>query len=86
MTDKEMRKLKRPELLEIMYYLQKEVEELRTENESLKNKLENAKCEISSENLEKIVNAVKEAVGEQLGGQSADKPEASENGEQEKDE
>ncbi len=86
MTDKELRKLKRPELLEIMYYLQKEVEELREENESLKNKLENARCEISSENLEKIVNAVKEAVGEQLGGQSADKPKASENGEHEKDE
>ncbi len=86
MTDKELRKLKRPELLEIMYYLQKEVEELRAENESLKNKLENAKCEISSENLEKIVNAVKEAAGEWFGGQSEGKPDASKNGEHEKDE
>ena len=41
MTDKELRKLKRSELLEILFHLQKEVETLRTENESLHRRLAN---------------------------------------------
>ena len=44
MTDKELRKLKRSELMEILYYLQKEVETLQKENESLKQQLGNAFC------------------------------------------
>lgn len=36
MTDKELRRLKRTELLEILYYLQKENEELKAEIEKLK--------------------------------------------------
>lgn len=73
MTDKELRKLKRSELLEILYYLQKEVETLQEENESLKQQLENAQGGISSENLEKIIEAVKSAAGEAFRGHSEEK-------------
>ena len=61
MTDKELRKLKRSDLLEILYYLQKELEELSKENESLKTQLENSKAVISDDDIEKIVKAVKSA-------------------------
>lgn len=74
MTDKELRKLKRSELMEILYYLQKEVDTLQKENESLKQQLENAQGGISSENLEKIIEAVKSAAGEALRGQSEQIP------------
>ncbi len=40
MTDKELRRLKRPELLEILFYLQKEIESLKQENEVLKQRIE----------------------------------------------
>ena len=70
MTDKELRKLKRSELMEILYYLQKEVDTLQKENESLKQQLENAQGGISSENLEKKIEAVNSAAGEALRGQS----------------
>lgn len=62
MTDKEIRKLKRADLLEILYYLQKEIEELTKENESLKAQLENSKTILSESELEKIVDAVRAAV------------------------
>ena len=39
MTDKELRKLKRIELIEILYYLKKENEELIEENNKLKERL-----------------------------------------------
>lgn len=74
MTDKELRKLKRSELMEILYYLQKEVDTLQKENESLKQQLENVQGGISSENLEKIIEAVKSAAGEALRGQSEQIP------------
>ena len=40
MTDKELRKLKRAELLELMYYMKEELEKVKQENEILKGKLE----------------------------------------------
>lgn len=40
MTDRELRKLKRTELLELMYYLKEELENVKQENEILKGKLE----------------------------------------------
>lgn len=40
MTDRELRKLKRTELLELMYYLKEELEKVKQENEILKGKLE----------------------------------------------
>ena len=39
MTDKELRKLKRADLIEILYYLKKENEELTEENQKLKDQL-----------------------------------------------
>ena len=74
MTEKELRKLKRSELLETV----------QAENESLKQKLEKAEGGISSENLDKIISAVKSAAEEYFRGQSGDKAVA-DNGSNEKD-
>lgn len=70
MTEKELRKLKRSELLEIMYYLQKELDTVKAENESLKQKLERSEGGITPENLERIISAVKSAAEECFRGQS----------------
>ena len=40
MTDKELRKLKRTELLELLYYLRKELDTVKQENETLRKQLE----------------------------------------------
>lgn len=40
MTDKELRKLKRADLIEILYYLSRENDELREENKQLREKLD----------------------------------------------
>jgi hypothetical protein len=59
MTDKEIKKLKRADLLEILYYLQKEIEELTKENESLKKIMENQQLSLSENELKRITKAVK---------------------------
>ncbi len=66
MTDKEVRKLKRADLLEILFYLQKENETLRQENESLRQQMETviSARNLSDEDLERIRSAVKEAVSQ----------------------
>lgn len=56
MTDKELHKLKRLELLDLLLYMRKELDELQAENESLKKKIED--LEHNRELLEKIFNAV----------------------------
>ncbi len=56
MTDKELHKLKRPELLDLLLYMRKELDELQEENESLKRQIENS--EANREMLEKIFQAV----------------------------
>lgn len=56
MTDKELRKLKRLELLDLLFYMRKEIDELQEENERLKKQIENS--EHNREMLEKIFNAV----------------------------
>ncbi|MDE6833704.1 MAG: hypothetical protein K2J39_05595 [Ruminococcus sp.] len=56
MTDKELHKLKRSELLDLLYYIRKELDKLQEENESLKKQLENNSH--NRELLEKIFNAV----------------------------
>lgn len=59
MTDKELRRLKRPELLEILFYLQKEIEGLKQENEVLKQRIESfAKNSNNSENIDNPENSV----------------------------
>ncbi len=56
MTDKELHKLKRPELLDLLFYMRKEIDRLQEENEQLKKINENS--ENNREMLEKIFNAV----------------------------
>ena len=56
MTDKELHKLKRADLFELLLYMRKEIDRLQEENESLKKK--NETLEHNHEILEKIFNAV----------------------------
>lgn len=71
MTDKELRRLKRTDLLEIMFYLRDEIDELKKENESLKYRIDelskaamNAKTEISDNSVLRIADAVRNIVSE----------------------
>ncbi|MBQ8348974.1 MAG: hypothetical protein IJY19_04915 [Ruminococcus sp.] len=56
MTDKELHKLKKSELLELLFTMRKEIDLLQTENNDLKQKLGNAAAD--REILEKIFHAV----------------------------
>lgn len=59
MTDKELRKLKRIELLELMYYLKEELEKVRQENETLKARLESQSTgqdDVNQKILEEVQN------------------------------
>lgn len=64
MTDKQLRKLRRAELLEMMFYIQKELDELKEENESLKQKLEQVEGGLSEAALQQITDVVRSAVAE----------------------
>lgn len=55
MTDKELRKLNRKELLEILFYLQKEIDEMKEENNNL-----NQKIAVLTDELDKAKNSVSE--------------------------
>lgn len=71
MTDKELRKLKRAELLEILFYLQKEIDNIKLENQELQQRIENLtinnnnnnnnKTVLSDEDLKRIEQTVKNA-------------------------
>lgn len=68
MTDKELRKLKRSELLELMFYLRKELDDVKKENESLKQRVDeltkaalSSKVSLSDENMLEIAKAVQNA-------------------------
>lgn len=81
MTDKELRKLKRAQLLEILFYLQKELDSLKQENEELKQRLEVNK-EIPEEFVQQIGQIVRNTVKECLGSENNTKQvEAELNGE-----
>lgn len=56
MTDKELHKLKKSELLELLLTMRKEIDVLQTENNDLKQKLDAASA--NREILEKIFHAV----------------------------
>jgi hypothetical protein len=56
MTDKELHKLKKTELLELLFTMRKEIDVLQTENNDLKQKLDTASD--NREILEKIFHAV----------------------------
>ena len=69
MTDKELRRLKRAELLEILYYLQKENEELKAELEQRKAEADQPKPQpvqiaggLPEDFMQQITTAVQEAV------------------------
>lgn len=70
MTDKELKRLKRSELLEILFYLQKEMETLRQDNENLRKQLESISSAnpttnhttLSQTDLAQIITAVRETV------------------------
>lgn len=67
MTDKELRKLKKPELLEILFYLQKEVETLKAENDKLSQRLDNAaKIGLTDDDIDRITAAFKTTMGDTL--------------------
>lgn len=68
MTDKELRKLKRSELLELMFYLREELDKLKEENENLKVRIDDlskaaieSKNNLSDEFIKIISDAVKNA-------------------------
>ena len=54
MTDKELQKLKRSDLIEILYYMRQEIDELREENEKLTSRLDKLVGEAISKSNEKI--------------------------------
>lgn len=71
MTDKELRRLKRADLLEIMFYLRDEIDELKKENESLKSRIDemsdaamNERTEISDNSVLRIADAVRNIIKE----------------------
>lgn len=65
MTDKELKKLKRVELIEIMLYLKKELDDLKQENQQLKNKineLNQKQCGLSENNVQAIQNIIQKSI------------------------
>lgn len=65
MTDKELRRLKRSELLELMFYLREELDKLKEENESLKSRIDDlSKAALESQNnlSDEFIKAVSDAV------------------------
>lgn len=65
MTDKELRRLKRSELLELMFYLREELDKLKVENESLKSRIDDlSKTAIESKNSisDELVKTISETV------------------------
>lgn len=65
MTDKELRKLKRDELLEILFYLQKEIDNLKNQNQELQKRIENLtlnKQSLSDEDFNRISQIIKDAL------------------------
>lgn len=75
MTDKELKRLKRADLLEIMFYLRDEIDNLKKENESLQFRIDelskaamNAKTEISDNSVSRIADAVRNIINESTAG------------------
>jgi arsenate reductase-like glutaredoxin family protein len=63
MTDKQLKKLKKDELLEILIYMRQEIDKLTQENESLKRQLEErSKVAFSKEDVSNIMEAVKKVL------------------------
>lgn len=65
MNDKELKKLKRDDLLQIVYYLKKKNEELLSEIEKLKEKNNASAAELSDETINRIAEAVKDKISQE---------------------
>lgn len=65
MTDKQLRKAKKTELIEMLYYLRKELDELKSENEELKGRLDR----FVSEAIDKVQPEESEKPTDENGGQ-----------------
>ena len=78
MTNKEVRKLKKPDLLEILYYLQQENEELKQENEKRRSQIDSFTSGMSfpESELQKIKDAVTLAVKDAMNQSSAQESKA----------
>lgn len=75
MTDKELRKLKRAELLEILFYLRKEFDELKAENAALTARIDEltktshrAELTFSEESREDLLKSIRSIVEDCLAG------------------
>lgn len=86
MTDKELRKLKRSELLELMFYLREELDKLKEENESLKIRIDDlsktvieSQSNLSDEFIKTISDAVKNAAENYFSEKHQQNPESSYN-------
>lgn len=72
MTNKEVKKLKKPDLLEILYYLRQENDELKQENEKLRSQIDSitSGMTLPETELEKIRDAVTLAVKDAMSSRS----------------
>ncbi len=78
MTDKELHRLKRAELLEILFYLQKEIDNLKEQNQKLQERIENLavnKQSLSDEDLNRISQIIKDALNPDNKEDSSEQPE-----------
>ncbi len=64
MTDKELRKLKRTELLELMLYLRQELDSVKQENEELRKQLESSRgnCGGADEKFYSVLNEISDKI------------------------
>lgn len=79
MTDKELRRLKRAELLEILFYLQKENDNLKQQNQELQQRIENItlnKQSLSDDDFKRIVQIVRDALNPADENNTEDSPES----------
>lgn len=82
MTDKELKKLNRRELLEILYYMRKELDETKTENERLQKLVDesNKDHEEIMTALNKAMNKINKLCSAQFGGNIKSEGDDSHNG------
>ncbi len=71
MTEKQVKRLKKAELLEILFYMRKEIDSLQEENAQLKEKLDKyssgGNVILSDANLETLSKTIEESVSRYLG-------------------
>ncbi|MBR6044434.1 MAG: hypothetical protein IKP47_02245 [Ruminococcus sp.] len=71
MTEKEFKKLKRRELLELMYETLKQLEETKAENERLRGELEQMKSSLLSRTHDMVARLCEDRFGELPGSDTA---------------